>query len=142
MSRRLAREIAFKALFQDDVGKNGLEPALTELLLESALSVEQAIFARRLAEGTLLHIETIDSLLAKYLVNWEFGRLAAVDRSVLRLATYELLYCAEIPTAVSINEALELSKLFNSDESAKFLNGVLDKLARDHAGSNNDVFRN
>ncbi len=134
MSRRLARELAFKALFQEDVGKNGLEPALTELLTESGLSGDNAFFTRQLAEGTLLHLEEIDNQLAKYLVNWEFGRLAAVDRSVLRLATYELLYCADIPTAVSINEALELSKLFNSDESAKFLNGVLDKLSRDQEG--------
>lgn len=134
MSRRLARELAFKALFQEDVGKNGLEPALTELLTESGLSGDNAFFTRQLAEGTLLHLEDIDNQLAKYLVNWEFGRLAAVDRSVLRLATYELLYCADIPTAVSINEALELSKLFNSDESAKFLNGVLDKLSRDQEG--------
>jgi len=134
MSRRLAREIAFKALFQEDVGKNGLEPALTELLAESGLSGDHAIFARRLAEGTLLQLKEIDNQLAKYLVNWEFGRLAAVDRSVLRLAAHELLYCTDIPTAVAINEALELSKLFNSDESAKFLNGVLDKLARDLAG--------
>ncbi len=134
MSRRLARELAFKALFQEDVGKNGLEPALTELLTESGLSGDNAFFTRQLAEGTLLYLEDIDNQLAKYLVNWEFGRLAAVDRSVLRLATYELLYCADIPTAVSINEALELSKLFNSDESAKFLNGVLDKLSRDQEG--------
>ncbi|MBS3898061.1 MAG: transcription antitermination factor NusB [Dethiobacter sp.] len=134
MSRRLAREIAFKALFQEDVGKNCLEPVFTELLTESGLSGDHALFARQLAEGTLLHLAEIDNILAKYLVNWEFGRLAAVDRSVLRLATYELLYCADIPTAVSINEALELSKLFNSDESAKFLNGVLDKLARDQEG--------
>ncbi|MFW0861774.1 MAG: transcription antitermination factor NusB [Dethiobacter sp.] len=134
MSRRQARELAFKALFQEDVGKNGLEPALTELLTESGLSGDHAFFTRQLAEGTLLHLEEIDNQLAKYLVNWEFGRLAAVDRSVLRLATYELLYCADIPTAVSINEALELSKLFNSDESAKFLNGVLDNLSRDQEG--------
>ncbi|MBS3887152.1 MAG: transcription antitermination factor NusB [Dethiobacter sp.] len=135
MSRRLAREIAFKVLFQEDVGKNGLEPVFTELLTESGLGRDHALFARQLAEGTLLHLAEIDNQLAKYLVNWEFGRLAAVDRSVLRLATYELLYCADIPAAVAINEALELSKLFNSDESAKFLNGVLDKLARDQAGS-------
>ena len=135
MSRRLAREIAFKALFQEDVGKNGLEPSLTDLLADSGLSVNHALFARRLAEGTLSQLKDIDNLLAKYLVNWEFGRLAAVDRSVLRLAAHELLYCADIPAAVSINEALELSKLFNSDESAKFLNGVLDKLARDLKGS-------
>lgn len=130
MSRRLAREVAFKSLFQHDIGKNNLEPAVTELLAESGLSGDHARFARELAEGTVTHLEAIDHELAKYLVNWELGRLAAVDRSVLRLAAHEILFCDDIPTAVTINEALELSKAFNSEESAKFLNGVLDKLAR------------
>jgi transcription antitermination protein NusB len=130
MSRRLAREVAFKVLFQSDIGKNQLEPALTQLLAESGLSEENARFARRLASGVLEHRDALDARLSRYLVNWELSRLAAVDRSVLRLAAYELLYCEDIPAAVSINEALELSKLFNSEESAKFLNGVLDKMVQ------------
>ena len=135
MSRRLAREIAFKTLFQQDIGKNDLEPAMTELLAESGLGPDHARFARSLAEGVLEHSDELDELLARHLVNWEMSRLAAVDRNVLRLAAYELLYCDDIPVAVSINEALELSKAFNTDESAKFLNGVLDKLAREHKGN-------
>lgn len=134
MSRRLAREIAFKTLFQYDIGKNQLEPALTELVDESGLKVDSAHFARQLAEGVLAHLAEIDDELQKYLVNWELNRLAAVDRSVLRLAAYELLFCQDIPSAVSINEALELSKVYNSEESAKFLNGVLDKLAHGEQG--------
>lgn len=130
MSRRLAREIVFKTLFQYDIGKNDLEPALSELLAESGLGDEYVRFARELAQGAVEHLETIDRELAKHLVNWEMGRLAAVDRSVLRLAAFELLFRSDIPAAVTINEALELSKVFNSEESAKFLNGVLDKLAR------------
>jgi N utilization substance protein B len=134
MSRRLAREIAFKTLFQQDIGKNELEPAMTELLAESGLGADHARFARQLASGVLEHEAALDEILSQHLVNWEMSRLAAVDRNVLRLAAYELLYCDDIPVAVSINEALELSKAFNTDESAKFLNGVLDKLAREHKG--------
>ncbi|MDW7651457.1 MAG: transcription antitermination factor NusB [Bacillota bacterium] len=135
MSRRVAREIAFKALFQHDIGKNELEPALSELLAESGVSGETAAFARKLAEGTLANLNEIDQTMSGYLQNWQIERLAAVDRNVLRLAGYELLYLEDIPAAVSINEALELSKAFNSEESAKFLNGVLDKLARDRKDS-------
>jgi transcription antitermination protein NusB len=135
MSRRLAREIAFKALFQADMGKNDLEPAMTELLAESGLHDEHARFARRLAAGVMQQKSALDEQLSRYLVNWELHRLASVDRSVLRLAAYELLYCEDIPAAVSINEALELSKLYNDEEAAKFLNGVLDKLAQKQKGN-------
>lgn len=135
MSRRLAREIAFKILFQHDVGKNETEPVFSELIEENGLHQDYVPFAKELAEGTLANMQVIDELLVKYLLNWEFDRLAAVDRNVLRLAAYELLYRDDIPTAVTINEALELSKAYNSEESAKFLNGVLDKLAREKKGS-------
>jgi N utilization substance protein B len=135
MSRRVAREIAFKTLFQYDIGKNESEPALTELLDENGLSPESGAFARQLVEGVLTNVAVIDETLAKYLQKWELGRLAAVDRSVLRLAAFELLFRDDIPAAVTINEALELTKAFNSEESAKFLNGVLDRLAREKEDS-------
>lgn len=134
MSRRLAREVAFKTLFQQDMGKNEIEPTLSELVDESGLSGDHAKFARELAVGTMEHQARIDDELSKYLQNWKMSRLAAVDRSVLRLAAFELLYRDDIPSAVSINEALELSKAFNSEESAKFLNGVLDRLFREQSG--------
>jgi N utilization substance protein B len=136
MSRRLAREIAFKAIFQQDVGKNELEPTLSGMLEEVSLNEEDTRFVRELVEGTLANQDAIDDVLEKYLVNWQFDRLAAVDRSVLRMAAYEILYRPDIPVTVSINEALEIIKMFNEEHSVKFLNGVLDKLARDReAGS-------
>lgn len=131
MSRHLAREIAFKTLFQLDFGKNEVEPAFSRLLEENGLSGDNAVFARTLVDGTLQNQDSIDNMLARYLVNWELSRLAVVDRNVLRLAAYEILYREDIPNAVAINEALEISKIFHSEEAAKFLNGVLDKLARD-----------
>jgi N utilization substance protein B len=131
MSRRLAREIAFKALFQQDMGKNELEPALTDLLSESGLSAEYALFARELAEGAAANLSEIDRTLSRYLVNWEFSRLAAVDRNVLRLAAFEILCRDDIPDVVAINEALDLSKTFNNEEAVAFLNGVLDRLSKE-----------
>ena len=139
MSRRLAREIAFKTLFQYDVGHNEEEPALSSLLDESGLNNDYAAFARELVSGTIAHQAEIDQSISPYLQHWEMDRLAAVDRSILRLATYELLFRDDIPTAVSINEALDLSKAFNSDEAAKFLNGVLDKLAHDRLATKGDA---
>jgi N utilization substance protein B len=116
------------------MGKNELEPALTDLLAESGLSGEYAYFARELAEGTVAKLAVIDRTLSQYLVNWEFARLAAVNRSVLRLAAYEILYREDIPDVVAINEALELSKTFNSEESVAFLNGLLDRLSKEKQG--------
>jgi N utilization substance protein B len=131
MSRHLAREVAFKTLFQMDFGKNGLEPALTDLLAESGLGAEYAHFARELAEGTEANLPVIDRILSRYLVNWEFSRLAAVDRNVLRLAAFEILYREDIPDVVAIDEALDISKTYNCEESVAFLNGVLDRLSKE-----------
>jgi N utilization substance protein B len=130
MSRRLAREIAFKTLFQYDIGGNDIDPALVELLEESGISTEDGRFARELVEGVVGNLAAIDSELSRYLVNWTMSRLAGVDRSIMRIAAYELLFRDDIPDAVTINEALEISKVFNSEESSKFINGILDKIAR------------
>ncbi|MCW3490270.1 transcription antitermination factor NusB [Dethiobacter alkaliphilus] len=134
MSRRLAREIAFKTLFQYDIGKNEVEPTISQLIEENGLEGAGVEFSRQLVLGTLKNLDAIDQALAGYLQKWELGRLAAVDRNVLRLAAFEILYREDIPAAVTINEALELSKAFHSEEAAKFLNGVLDKLARHQEG--------
>ena len=138
MSRRVAREIAFKTLFQYDIGHNETEPTISELIEENGLEGASVEFARQLVAGTLKNLAVIDETLTKYLQKWELGRLAAADRNVLRLAVFELLYREDIPAAVTINEALDLSKVFHSEEAAKFLNGVLDKLAREQQGGEVD----
>mgnify|MGYP001037425331 CR=1 FL=1 len=139
MSRRLAREIAFQTIFQHDIGKNEPEPTLTNLAEENGLNQKDTQFARNLVMGTIAKLKELDQAIAECLHNWQLQRLAAVDRNILRLCAYELLFCPEIPVAVAINEALELSKAFSSDESTKFLNGILDKLAHHsvHRGGDN-----
>ncbi|MCL5981606.1 MAG: transcription antitermination factor NusB [Firmicutes bacterium] len=134
MNRHLAREVAFKTLFQLDIGQNEVEPTFSNLLAESGLSGEYALFARELIKGTVDNLAVIDQLLSQYLVNWQFARLAAVDRNVLRMAAYEIMYREDIPDVVAINEALEISKTFNSEEAVGFLNGVLDRLSREKLG--------
>ena len=135
MSRRAAREIAFKTIFQVEQGRNDSEPTLSILLSDSGLSWQSALFARELVSGTLEKQQEIDQTIIPYLQNWRLERLAAVDRSVLRLAAFELLYRTDIPPAVAINEAIELCKAFSGEESAKFVNGVLDRLACHRRGS-------
>jgi len=87
-------------------------------------------FARRLVSGTISQRAEIDRLIDQATVNWKMERLSKVDSLILRIATYELVFCADIPTAVSLDEAVEIAKRFGSDESASFINGVLDHVAR------------
>ena len=88
-------------------------------------------FAEELVKGTLEKLEDIDALIEKLAENWILGRMAAVDRNILRLAAFEILYRKDIPSAVTINEALEIAKKYSSSESAPFLNGVLDRIAKE-----------
>lgn len=85
-------------------------------------------FAEGLIQGTLQHQERIDTLIQSYTENWTFSRISKVDLALLRLALYELLYRTDIPPVVSINECIELSKIFSTESSKRFLNGILDKV--------------
>lgn len=130
LSRRLARETAFKALFQIDLGKSTTEQALRYVLQGVNLNESEVRFTREMVEGTIGHLVELDRLIQKYLVNWELSRLSAVDRNLLRLALFEILYRPDIPNAVAINESLELAKKYgSSEETAAFINGILDRVA-------------
>ena len=128
MSRRLAREIAFKALFQVDIGKCRAEMALRHSLEEFSFKKDEEKFIRDLVEGVVEKKGTLDETIKQHLVKWELDRLSAVDRNLLRLALYEIIYRSDIPHAVSINEALELAKKYGSTgEAVGFINGILDR---------------
>jgi len=127
-TRRQGREAALQVLYLRDVSRDGLP-----VVPEAAWSVEPMTpkireFARRLAEGVLAQQKDIDALIKKVAENWEMGRMAAVDRGILRLAAYELLHEAETPINVIINEALEIAKKYSTGESSRFVNGILDKI--------------
>ena len=87
----------------------------------------RAFFAERI-DGVSLNLEEIDGRIARHVDNWGMDRLGGVDRNVLRLAFYELLYCEDVPPVVAVNEAIDLAKELSSDESGKFVNGILDRL--------------
>jgi len=89
---------------------------------------EERLFAEPLIRGTLEHRDAIDEQIKKHVKNWEIHRIAAVDRNILRLAIYEMLYRDDIPPVVSINEAVDIAKKFSTQDSGKFVNGVLDKI--------------
>ncbi len=130
MSRRSAREAAFKALFQIDIGKSTTEQALRYNLQGLKLTESEARFTREIVEGTHRQQPELDRLIQKYLVHWELQRLCAVDRNLLRLALFEILHRPDIPDAVAINESLELAKKYGSSEDAvAFVNGLLDRVA-------------
>ncbi len=130
MSRRLARDVAFRALFQIDIGKCRVELALRHTLEGFGFKNEEEQFIRDLVTGTIENRHTLDNLISKHLVKWELNRISAVDRNLLRLALYEIIYKPDIPHAVSINEALELAKKYGSSgEAVGFINSILDRVA-------------
>lgn len=120
-----------------DLGAIPLEQALGYLLSSYPLSPEDAEFARQLAEGTLANLAEIDNWIRQFIRGWEFERLAAVDRNVLRLALYEIGFLsALVPPVVAINEAVELAKKYRGEEAGAFVNGLLDNFWKGRAGGN------
>jgi len=132
MKRRKAREYALQLLFQIDFTQRELERKdLEEFWSDKKVSRDIREFTEKLVKGTLESLEEIDSIIEKATENWFLKRMAAVDRNILRFAAYEILHRKDIPYAVTINEALEIAKKYSSAEAASFLNGVLDKLAKE-----------
>jgi N utilization substance protein B len=124
-ARRKARTIAFQALCE--ISATGHDPAktLNQLLPESGLSEVNAGFTRELVSGVIKNEQKIDEYIRRFAPAWPIEQLPVVDKSILRLAIYEVLLDNKVPTKVAINEAVELAKVFGSENSAKFINGVL-----------------
>jgi len=132
MKRRKAREHALQLLFQLDMRKD--KPSafiLKNYWAEYNPDDEIKAFAEEIVKGTLKYVAVIDKLIRRCAKNWSLDRMAVVDRNVLRMAVYEILYRLEIPTSVTINEAIEIAKKFGTDESGAFVNGILDRVARE-----------
>jgi len=121
MKRRQARELALQALFQVDNNEISVEEAIGHV------TEEQDEFLTQLVKGTIEHKEQIDASLVARLENWSLERLPKIERTVLRIAVYELLYTEDIPAKVVINEALEVCKVYGDEKSSRFVNGVLSK---------------
>jgi transcription antitermination protein NusB len=128
--RHQAREAALQILYFWEIGKTEPSQAIDAYFREHQPEANEGVreFASALVHGTIANLEPIDRLIQQHSSNWRFERLAAIDRLVLRLATWELLHQPDVPAAVVIDEALELARTFSTDDSVKFVNGVLDAI--------------
>ncbi|MDA8213441.1 MAG: transcription antitermination factor NusB [Clostridia bacterium] len=128
MARRQARETALKSLFQVDIGKVPVEAAFENVVKEFEVEEGARKFARELVFGTVDHLKPIDEIIRRVAVDWNLERMANVDRNILRLALYEIYYRSDVPNAVAVNEAVEMAKIYSTEESGKFVNGILGKV--------------
>jgi N utilization substance protein B len=124
--RTTSRRLAMQAIYQSELSKTSIDEALTNLFEEEKLTEETREFTKRLAEGALGKKDDLDRKIKEFSKNWEIGRISMINKAILMLAFYELLYEKDTPKAVVINEALELAKRYSDPESARFINGILD----------------
>jgi len=129
--RTKAREYVLQMLYQVDITQGNWEEILENFCAASDrqdLSGELKGFSAQLLEGVVNHLQEIDKKISKYAANWELERMAFVDRNIMRLGCFELLFRADIPPKVAINEAVELAKKYSGLESGKFVNAILDQI--------------
>jgi N utilization substance protein B len=130
-SRHEARLWAIQFLFQCDFNREDRVRALEDFWYEKEPTDREKSFMEELVSGVEDHRAELDERLQKYAEHWDVARMGAVDRNVLRVALYEMLFCPDIPPVVSINEAVDLAKALSSQESGRFVNGILDRALRD-----------
>ena len=127
-TRRQARELAMQALFYMDIRKDASEETLEYFCGCFCPSKKSRPFFRKLVNGVLETKGKIDALVERYSQNWNISRMSCVDRNVMRIAVYEMLFCDDIPPKVSINEAVDIGKKFGTQESGAFINGIMDSI--------------
>ncbi len=134
MARRSrAREVALQLLFQHDFNPQVKRAVIERFVKERLKDAVLEPFCLELYDGVLIHVTDIDARLARAAQNWRLPRMAAVDRNVLRLGSYEILHGKDMPAAVALDEAIELARRYGSKDSPAFVNGVLDRLRKDAA---------
>jgi len=129
-SRRKARESALQILFQLEFNNTQVEKILTRCWKEKKASEEIKDYSTELVKGIISHQEEIDNLIQLTSDHWRLSRMAFVDRNILRIAVFELLYKKNIAPAIAINEAIEIAKKYSSDDAAAFVNGLLDAIRK------------
>jgi N utilization substance protein B len=129
-TRRQAREHALSILYQIDISRTSPEEALGLFWKLEPADDDVMGFARTLVRGVATHRHRIDGLISDASTNWKLPRMSYVDRNILRLATFEIIGLDEVPPMVSVNEAIELGKRYGTTDSGSFINGILDRVAR------------
>ena len=131
-TRRQAREFALQMLYQIEMSGTPLADVREHFWQRhEGEDVETKVFTDHLVAGVVAEKEQLDEIILKYSAHWRLSRMAAVDKNILRLAAFELKNCEDIPLKVTLNEAIEIAKRFGSEESGAFINGVLDKIAKE-----------
>jgi len=130
-TRRDAREWAMQLLFQRDFNPGKMNDALEDFWRGKEIPAEARVFMEELVNGVTKHHAAIDEKIQFYAENWDLKRMTAVDRNVMRVALYEILFRDDVPPVVSINEAVDLAKQYSGPESGKFVNGILDRVRKD-----------
>jgi len=128
--RRKARELALEALYRLEIASEGLDSVLEDIFSRGC-EEEVRSYAERLTRETVLHLGEIDRIIEGVVEHWAFSRIAILDKNILRFAICELLYFKDVPAKVSIDEAIEIAKRYSTPDSGRFVNGVLDRVAKD-----------
>ena len=129
--RTVSREFALQILYQVDITRDTPEAALENFWSsrsQEAIEAELKEFTSKLVKGVVTNIDNIDKKISEYAANWQLKRMAVVDRNIMRMGCFEILYCDDIPSKVSINEAVDLAKKFSGVEAGKIVNATLDKV--------------
>ncbi|MCM8795525.1 MAG: transcription antitermination factor NusB [Candidatus Omnitrophica bacterium] len=132
--RTRAREFALQILYQRDITHDPYDTVLANFWAgrdQEQIDENLKGFTEQLVKGTLENLTFIDAKITQYATNWQLARMPVVDRNVLRLGCFELIFCQDIPPKVSINEAVELAKKYSGPEAGKFVNAILDKIKQD-----------
>lgn len=132
-NRRMARECALQSLYYADSAKDAQENEVARYAADFKKELGECFpFCQDLVTGTTAHLQEIDRLVSSYAKNWTVARMSAVDRSILRMATYEMVFSPEkTPVPAIIDEAIELAKKYSTENSSKFINGLLDQLKKE-----------
>ena len=128
--RHQGRESAFKIIYQVDVGKNDIETALQVTMENDGLNKKEQAFCRDLVLAVEAHLEELDTIIQRNTIGWNVDRMMSIDRNLLRLAVYEMIYCGHIMPEGAINEAVEMAKIYGKAESPRFINSILDKVLK------------
>ncbi|HPF43146.1 MAG TPA: transcription antitermination factor NusB [Syntrophomonadaceae bacterium] len=137
MSRRKAREFAFKVVFQVDQVDADPRQAFDYLIEDKELDGEDSDFSWQLIEGCLKNISLIDEKLALYSKDWALNRMLSVDRNIMRIASFEILFTEPDQSVIAIDEAIEIAKKYGDKNSASFVNAILDKVLSENNGTGN-----
>ena len=133
--RRKARELVLQATYAKELSGDTIDEILEKIINISELPEELKIFARELFSKTMIHKDELDSHIKEKSENWEFSRIAIIDRLILRIAICEFIYFDDIPSKVSISEAIEIAKKFSTKDSGSFVNGILDAILQQFTAS-------